>query len=276
MADGTTRVYHVVGKTISGKNGSPEKTLGVVHDITDHVRIEENLRRLSRELIRTRDSERRQLARGLHETAGQTLAALKMTLGNLAEALPEDSAVPREHLKEARSFAEDAVREIRLVSYLMYPPLLDDAGLGPALSWYVRGFSQRSGIRANLDVPSGFGRCSQEVETTIFAVVQEALTNIHRYSGSATADVRLSHTADSVCVEIQDHGCGLPVMVRAHGQNESPGVGIAGMRERVKQLNGSFEIFSTPGNGTLVRAAISCSRNCFTALSQSATAQADI
>lgn len=122
MPDGTDRVYHTVGKTIAGKDGSAQRVLGVVHDITAHTHTAENLRKLSQQLIRTRDNERRQLARGLHETAGQTLAALKMTLGNLAEFLPEDSVEAREQLLAARGFAEDAVREVRLVSYLMYPP----------------------------------------------------------------------------------------------------------------------------------------------------------
>jgi two-component system NarL family sensor kinase len=194
-----------------------------------------------------------------------------MTLGNLAEVLPEDSLDLRTHLNEARAFAEDAVREIRLVSYLMYPPLLDDAGVGPALSWYVRGFSQRSVIHANLEVPADFGRCPQEIENTIFAVVQESLTNTHRYSGSASVDVLLVRQEDSVRIEIQDHGCGLPLMTR--GNETSPGVGIAGMRERVKQLQGSFDVLSTPGQGTLVRAVIPCSKDSVVEFSQLSTDQ---
>jgi PAS domain S-box-containing protein len=254
--DGTVRVYHTVSRPIAGENGSTERVLGVVHDITDQTKIEEDLRRLSLQLIRTRDSERRQLARELHESAGQTLAALKMTLGNLEETLPEGSGLAREHLKEARGFAEDAIREVRVVSYLMYPPLLDDAGLGPALSWYMRGFSERSGIQATVQIPSGFGRYSQELESTVFSVVQEALTNVHRYSGSPTVNVRLSHESGAVRAEIEDQGCGLPVLTAASGRTAGFGVGIAGMRERVKQLNGSFKIFSTPGRGTTVRAAL--------------------
>ena len=254
MPDGTIRIYRTVGKPVLGKDGAPAKVLGVVHDITEHIRTEESLRNLSQQLIRTRDNERRQLARGLHETAGQTLAALKMTLGNLEEFLPEDNASAREQLKAVRGFAEDAVREIRLVSYLMYPPLLDDAGLTPAVSWYVRGFSERSGIQATVEIADGLGRYPQEIETTVFSIVQEALTNVHRYSGSTSVNVRLSCEGDSLRTEIEDHGSGLPVMAPAKGYPSGFGVGIAAMRERVKELNGLFEILSTPGRGTLVRA----------------------
>jgi PAS domain S-box-containing protein len=260
MPDGTVRIYHTVGKPVLGRHGTAIKVLGVVHDITEHTRIEEDLRRLSQQLIHTRDNERRQLARGLHETAGQTLASLKMTLGNLEELLPEDNTSAQEQLKTARGFAEDAVREIRLVSYLMYPPLLNDAGLAPAVSWYVRGFSERSGIRATVEITTGAARYSQEIETTVFSIVQEALTNVHRYSGSASVNVRLNPEGDTLRAEIEDYGSGLPVMAPAKGQPSGFGVGIAAMRERVKELNGSFEILSTPGRGTLVRAILPVSR----------------
>jgi two-component system NarL family sensor kinase len=138
----------------------------------------------------------------------------------------------------------------------------------------VRGFSERSGIRANLEVPKTFGRCSLEIENTIFAVVQESLTNVHRYSGSATVDIRLTRDAASVGAEIADHGCGLPLMAPA-GAKGPLGVGIAGMRERVKQLNGSFDVLSTPGRGTLVRATIPCTQDCALTFSQSSSALAD-
>lgn len=256
MPDGAIRVYRIVGKPIPGEDGSAERVLGVVHDITGHTRIEEELRRITQRLIRTRDSERRQLARELHESAGQSLAALKMTLGNLRETLPDESLAARDHLDAARGFAEDAIREVRVISYLMYPPLLDDAGLSPALNWYLRGFSERSGIKATLEIEDGFGRHSQEIESTVFSVVQEALTNVHRYSGSPTVIVRLDHNLGYVRAEIEDQGCGLPVLSTARGRSPAFGVGIPGMRERVKELNGSFEILSTPGCGTLVRAVL--------------------
>lgn len=254
MPDGVVRVYQVKGKPCPGEDGSAERVLGVVRDITEHTRTEEDLRRLSQQLIRTRDSERRQLARELHESAGQSLAALKMSLGNLREVLPEENAVALEHLDAARGFAEDAIREVRVISYLMYPPLLDDAGLGPALNWYIRGFAERSGIKASVEIKRSLGRYPQEIETAIFCIVQEALTNVHRYSGSPTVVVRLGQDDASMHAEIEDHGSGLPILSPMRGGAAVMGVGIAGMRERVKQLNGSFEIISTPGSGTVVRA----------------------
>jgi signal transduction histidine kinase len=136
----------------------------------------------------------------------------------------------------------------------MYPPLLDDAGLGPALNWYIRGFAERSGVKASVEIKRSFGRYPQEIETAIFCIVQEALTNVHRYSGSPTVVVRLGQDDSSIHAEIEDHGCGLPILSPMRGKTPVMGVGIAGMRERVKQLNGSFEIISTPGSGTVVRA----------------------
>jgi signal transduction histidine kinase len=254
MPDGSARVYHVGGQPVAGGDGSAARVRGVVHDITNQMRIEEDLRRLSQELMRAQDTERRQIACNLHESAGQTLAALKMTLTNLEESLPENSAETREHLQSARGLAEDAIREVRVLSYLMHPPMLDEAGLSPTLQWYARGFSERSDIETIVEVSRDLGRLPQQIETTVFRIVQEAFTNLHRYSGSRTATIRLSRKEGEVCVEIQDQGCGLRPL--EPGRNSRLGVGIAGMRERVKQLNGTFEIESVAGQGTTVRAVL--------------------
>ena len=150
------------------------------------------------------------MARDLHESAGQTLAALKMSLARVQDELPQDCETARDLLRFSYELASTAVREVRTVSYLMHPPLLDEAGLNPALRWYARGFSERSMIRVDVDIAEDFGRQSQEIETTIFRVVQEALTNVHRYSGSRTASIRLTRDRESICVEIEDAGCGIP------------------------------------------------------------------
>jgi PAS domain S-box-containing protein len=255
IPDGSARIYHVRGVPVAGGDDSTACVRGVVHDITTQVRNEEDLRRLSQELMRTQDAERRMIARNLHESAGQTLAALKMTLANLEESLGESpSEDARANIHAARGLAEDAIREVRVVSYLMHPPMLDEAGLGPTLVWYARGFSERSGIETTLHVDKNLGRLPQQVETTIFRVVQESLTNVHRYSGSRTAYICLGRgdANSAVSIEIQDHGCGL----QPHPPNRSTrlGVGISGMRERVKQLGGMFEIESVAGHGTKVRA----------------------
>ena len=218
-------------------------------------RRDESLHRLMQELMRARDEERRHIARELHESAGQTLAALKMTLGRLRRFIPQDE-VASELVCNALSLVEDAVREIRTISYLMHPPMLDEAGLTSALRWYARGFSDRSGISVQVDIPKNFGRLGREIETALFRLVQEGLTNVHRYSGSRTANVRLAWKQGAVCAEVSDAGCGLPLPSRRGSALESSGVGLAGMRERVAQLNGTFEIESAPGRGTRIRAIV--------------------
>jgi signal transduction histidine kinase len=252
--DRGVRFYFVRGVPVPGPDGKTERVTGFLQDITDQTRAEEDLRRLSRELIRARDDERRHMARELHESAGQSLAALKMTLGRLRDALPEHSDLAHELLQSSTELAEGAIREVRTISYLMYPPLLDEAGLGPALRWYVKGFAERSGIEVEIEIPEDFGRVSQEIETTLFRIVQEALTNVHRYSGSRTAKIRLTREDRRIRAEVRDEGCGLAMSGLADSGPAPAGVGIAGMRERVKQLNGIFEVESTPGRGTTVRA----------------------
>lgn len=195
------------------------------------------------------------MARELHESAGQSLAALKMTLANLRETLPKKSSRAVSILDACCELTEEAVREVRTVSYLMHPPMLDEAGLSSALRWYARGFSERSKIRVNVEVPQDFGRLAQEIEVTLFRIVQEALTNVHRYSGSRVAKIRLSRVPGYVEAEVQDEGCGLARPAPSDGR-QWVGVGIAGMRERVQQLKGIFEIESAPGRGTTVRALI--------------------
>jgi PAS domain S-box-containing protein len=251
--DGSVRWHLMAGAPVGGENGSVERVIGVYRDVTDQARSEDELHNLSQQLIRARDDERRHMARDLHESAGQTLAALKMSLARVQDELPQDCETARDLLRFSYELASTAVREVRTVSYLMHPPMLDEAGLNPALRWYARGFSERSMIRVDVDIAEDFGRQSQEIETTIFRVVQEALTNVHRYSGSRTASIRLTRDRESICVEIEDAGCGIPPTDAPGHQQSSLGVGIAGMRERVKNLQGTFQIESFPGRGTTVR-----------------------
>lgn len=259
--DGKVRVFWVRSTPIVGANGEVERGIGVMQDITERARAEETLRQLSQELINVRDRDRRQSARELHETVGQSLAALKMTLGNLREALPDENELAREFLASATELAELSIREVRTVSYLMHPPMLDEAGLGPALRWYARGFAERSGIKTTVDVAENFERQSQDIETTVFRIVQEALTNVHRYSGSRTAAIHLARENGHIRAEVRDEGCGLALAGPLGGRQTPLGVGIAGMRERVKQLNGIFEIESAPGVGTTVRAMLPIAPN---------------
>jgi two-component system NarL family sensor kinase len=260
LPEGGYRVHSVRGIPILGEDGKVQRRIGVVQDITDRSRTEEDLRRLSLQLMRDRDESRRRTARNLHETAGQSLAALKMTLGNLREALRESDELARELLRSALELAEGAIREVRTISYLMHPPLLDEAGLPVALRWYAEGFTKRSGIRVTVNVSENFGRLSQETETTIFRIVQEALTNVHRYSGSPTATISLGAAEGQVRVQVRDEGCGFSPPYGPADSSAPLGVGIPGMRERVAQLNGVFAIESAPGQGTTVHAVLPAGR----------------
>ena len=256
LPNGETRFLYSQGSPIEGPDGKPSRILGVVQDITEQKRMAENTRQLWRQMIHGRDEERRRVARELHESAGQSLAALKMNLARLYESLPKNRRLARNLWRTSAELAEAAVREVRTVSYLMHPPLLDEAGLAPALRWYARGFADRSKLAVTVDIAENFGRLPQEIETTVFRVVQEALTNVHRYSGSATARIRIWRDDRQLHAEVQDEGCGLTIAGVGRGSHAPPGVGIAGMRERVQQLNGAFDIESVPGKGTTVRATL--------------------
>ena len=249
--NGEVRVYHTRGVPIIGEDGKVIRLTGFVQDITEQTHALEELRRLSQEVMRARDEERRHVARNLHESAGQSLAGLKMSLRRLAGSLPKKDAAAQELLLSCVDLTDAAIREVRTVSYLMHPPLLDEVGLGPALRWYARGFADRSGIDVKVEIAENLGRHSQEIETTLFRVVQEALTNLHRHSGSSTAVILILRDRDHIRAEIQDAGRGLPLADAAKGRRASLGVGIAGMRERVEQLSGRLEIEGAPGRGVL-------------------------
>jgi signal transduction histidine kinase len=209
-------------------------------------------RRLSGQLLRLEDEERRRLARDLHDGAAQQLAALSWKLSVVNEAGGGLDTSARRALAEGLALVHECASEIRTVSYLLHPPELDELGVRSALARYVEGFVQRSGISVESEVPPDLGRLPPSVETTVFRIVQECLTNVHRHSGSRTARIRLSRDPLELVLEVRDAGTGL----RA---NAPPGVGMASMRERLKELGGSLEISSQPG-GTNVKAVIPLSR----------------
>ncbi len=250
--EGGVRFHYARGIPVAGADGKAEVSMGVVQDITDRVRSEEDLHNLLRRLLTVRDEDRRRLARQLHESVGQTLAALTMSMGRLRESLPGHGTPSHALWLSCNDLARQAARETREISYSMHPHMLDEAGLGSALRCYARDFADMSGIDVSVEVPDGFARQSREIETTVFRIVQEALTNIHRHSGSRTASVQLTCENRQLRAEVSDEGCGLPAAPSSFLLSHL-GVGITGMRERAEQLHGVLELHSSPGRGTTVR-----------------------
>jgi signal transduction histidine kinase len=212
-----------------------------------------SLRQLTGRLLNLQDEERRRIARELHDNAGQALSALAMNLGSVAEDLGrliKTAATVTDSASVVRQMSDD----IRTMSYLLHPPLLDEMGLAPAIKWYINGFSERSKIAVALECGKHFGRLSPDVETAIFRIVQECLINIHRHSGSPTAAIKIDWADGYVQLEVKDHGKGIsPELCDRMESGGTVGVGVRGMRERASQLGGSLTIISDgEGRGTRV------------------------
>jgi PAS domain S-box-containing protein len=234
---------------LRGAAGQIYGTFAVVRDITERKKAERSLQQLSGRLLRLQDEERRRVARELHDSTSQTLAGLSLNLAVLNRGFDTMPAPRRaEILADSLGLAESAARDLRTHAYLLHPPLLDERGLAAAVRWFVEGFSARSNIAVQLKISPRFPRLAEQIETTIFRVVQESLTNVHRHAQSATATIRLAARGGWITLEIRDRGRGLP----AESQEEL-GVGIAGMKERLRQLRGTLTIQSSR-RGTVVRA----------------------
>ena len=214
------------------------------------------LRRLSAHLLHVQDEERRRIARELHDSTGQSLALLSMNLSSLeGKAVTSDPELA-EGLSENISIVKQVSTELRTLSYLLHPPLLDEMGLGSALRWYIDGFGQRSRIKINLELPKEFERLSRNLETAIFRVVQECLTNIHLHSGSPTATIRLHQSSDKITLEIKDEGKGIaPEKLSKVNSSGLSGLGLRGMRERIKDFQGDMEIISHE-KGTQIKVSV--------------------
>ena len=221
-------------------------------EVTERKAVEEALRQLSNHLLHLQDDERRRIARELHDTTAQSLAAIAVNLvrvEKLSQGIPTKATAL---IADSAALADQCSREIRTLSYLLHPPMLEEAGLSAALSWYANGFSQRSGVQVTVDVPA-MERLANDLEMTLFRIVQESLTNISRHSGSKTASIRIQRNRGEVLLEIKDEGKGIPPekLERVNGNVFGLGVGVAGIWERVRQLGGDLEINSN-SRGTIV------------------------
>jgi signal transduction histidine kinase len=215
---------------------------------------EESLRTLSARLLRLQDDERRKFARELHDSLGQYLAGLKMLLPRIGQEKPDVT------LAQCLDIIDKSISETRTISHLLHPPMLDEAGLRSAVSWYVEGFAQRSGVHADVDLPADLGRLPSSIELVLFRAIQEALTNIHRHANATHAEIKMSRAAREVKLSIKDSGRGMsPRTLERFHHDALSGVGLAGMRERIRELGGQLEIESGSA-GTLVQVTLPISQ----------------
>jgi PAS domain S-box-containing protein len=294
-ADGALRWNEAFGEVIRDGAGKPVRVVGVTVDITErklgeealrssHLELErkveartaelaaslarledevevrkqaeEALQGLSARLLRVQDEERRRVARDLHDSTGQTLAALKMTVANLESLVRHIPQAPP-LIQELNILANDAIKDIRTTSHLLHPPLLDEVGFRSAAQWYVDELAKRSGVNAELELALPPGRLTKAAELAFFRVLQESLSNVIRHSGSGTVDVRLHADGENAVLTIQDHGRGIPepTLTRFNETGTGVGVGLGGMKQRIRELGGQLRI-SSNGKGACIIATL--------------------
>ncbi len=254
--DGTRIDVSLSASPIQDMGGRVIAVATIARDITERKRSEQELHRLTARLLNLQDEERRRLALELHDVTAQNLFAINMNLSRLQRGRVEPSEA-REILAESRKLGHQSLQEIRTLSYLLHPPMLDQAGLVGALKWYVDGFIKRSGISVEVLTIHEIGRMPAEIEIALFRIVQESLTNIRRHSGSCSANIRLEKDNDQVILQIRDHGRGAPsnIPLTEPDGSESLGVGLPGMRQRLHQVGGSLLIESS-NSGVVVTAIV--------------------
>jgi PAS domain S-box-containing protein len=257
MPDGRVKVLEERWQAFHDEEGKPIRVAGTCRDITERKRAEEMLRQLSGHLLRYQDEERRSIARDLHDSTGQNLVVLAAYLAQLQASVPSKNRKWRKLVSDAQALAEQSIREIRTLSYLLHPPMLEEAGLEDAIRLYVEGFSKRSGIQVEMVVSPQLGRLKPEVELALFRVMQESLNNILRHAGSSQARIRVERRPQWITMEVSDTGSGIPEYQRMQngGAPIKIGVGIPSMHERVKLIGGQLTIDSG-SSGTTVRVTI--------------------
>lgn len=242
--------YRILAESL--ENQVRARTIELEGRNKDVLTQSEQLRELSVRLMETQDREGRRIARELHDSAGQLIAALSMNLGKMLAELKTSNPKLVKLAEETRAYAEELGKEIRTTSYLLHPPMLDEMGVRAALEWYVEGLEQRSGLDVELNIHDKFERPSREMELTIFRVVQECVTNIHRHSGSKSANIKIAREGASVVVEVRDAGRGMTPNDLAKIRTRGAGVGLRGISERVRQFAGDVRIESQVGRGTTI------------------------
>ena len=254
-AEGELRLRRADGSLVPAKfyfsilAGDEPVTGVLVSDLTTEKAHAE----LASRIQSVQDEERRGLARELHDSVGQLLAAVSMNLARFRTESPDRDPDLMALMEDTTVMVEQVSKEIRTISHLLHPPLLDVAGLSSAVRWYVDGFSERSKINVALDIPSDCGRLSSEIEIAVFRMVQECLTNVYRHSGSKTCSIAMQRDAEHLRIQIADQGRGIRGKMEA--ETTSRGLGLRGMQERLRQLGGSLDIASTE-NGTTVTATV--------------------
>jgi len=257
MPDGRVKVLEERWQAFHDEEGKPIRVAGTCRDVTEAVRAEEELRRLSGQLLRLQDEERRRIARDLHDSTGQDLVALATTLSQLHALIPSSSRKSRKLASQCQALVDQCIRDVRTLSYLLHPPMLDEAGLEDAIRHYAGGFTERTGIEVELEISPRLGRMKPHAELALFRVVQESLTNIQRHSGSLKAKIRTERGPGKFTLEISDKGSGISGSLRRRN-GKTPfgfGVGIPSMHERVALIGGELDIESS-GGGTTVRVTI--------------------
>lgn len=212
---------------------------------------QQDLRALSTQLLRIQDEEGRRIARELHDSAGQIITALGISLGTIGQHVRQTPLLAKE-VDDSQQLVQQLNKEIRTMSYLLHPPLLDENGLPEAIRWYIEGLTERSGLQIQLSISESFGRLPNEMELALFRILQEGLTNIHRHSESKNAMIRISRNGDKVSLHIEDQGKGMPPEKLAAIQVHRSGVGITGIRERVRHFGGVVDIQSSDGGTKIV------------------------
>jgi PAS domain S-box-containing protein len=258
--DGSEIIVASRWATLRDRDGNFAGWLEINTDITARRRAEDAARRLSGRILSLQDDERRRIARELHDSLGQYLVSLKVNLDLLSGTIENsrESALVAECLQAV----EECLSDTRTISHLLHPPLLDEAGFASAARWYCEGFAERSGLQVDLDIPPDLERLDRDIETTLFRILQEALTNVHRHSGGSIVRITLQTDAEQVQMEISDNGKGIPEerLLRLREDDSATGVGLAGMRERVRDLGGSLTI-SAASPGTAITVVIPVFQN---------------